>query len=338
MEQQNNGAHHRRRLAGLSALVAAGALMFAAEPAAAQDAYPTDNVRIIVPTSAGGVTDVLGRMVAEGLSNAWDKPVVVDNRPGAANQIGLTAVARSKSDGHTLLVASDAAFTAGPHIHKNASYDTVKDFTPILILGQITPTFNVPASLPVNSMEEFVKLAKAKPNTLNYASFGIGTYAHLAMEDLKQRLGIKVEHIPYRGSTPATTALLRGDVSAMIVNLNVIADHAKAGKVKILAAAGAKRSSFRPDLPTISETVAPGFSTGAWWGVFGPAGVPDAVVQKIRADAKAFLSSPATQKFFAANTIEPVEMSQADFRKLIESDRDRWGALIESVGIEAPKK
>jgi len=332
---QGRALRYLFRLSGLAVL----ALLVLARPSAvqSQSVYPDEPVRIIVPTSAGGVTDVLGRLVADGLSKAWDKPVIVDNRPGAANQIGLALVARSKNDGHTLLVASDAAFTAGPHIHKNANYDTVKDFTPILILGQITPTFNVPASLPVNSIEEFVKLAKSKPSGLNYASFGIGTYAHLAMEDLKQRVGMAMEHIPYRGSTPATTALLRGDVAAMIVNLNVIADHAKAGKVKILAAAGPKRSSFRPDLPTISETVAPGFSTGAWWGVFGPADLPQDVVRKIRSDARSFLNSPETRKFFAANTIEPVEMSQAEFADAIRADRDRWGALIRSVGIEVPK-
>jgi tripartite-type tricarboxylate transporter receptor subunit TctC len=311
----------------------AACLLGGAGSAVAQEAYPNKTVRLVVPSSPGGVTDVLARLVGQGLAQSWGKAVIIDNRPGADGVLGLDNVAKSESDGYTLLVTSDASITAGPHLHDHKRYDTLKDFTPIIILGQITPVFNVPASLPVNTFQEFLDLAKAKPDAMNYASFGNGTYAHLSMEDLKKRTGIKVMHLPYKGSTPATTALLRGEVAAMIVNLNVTADHARAGAVKILAAAGPARSAFRPDLPTIAELGVPGFETGAWWGLFGPADLPPEVVNKIRADANKFLDTAEARKFFEVNTVERVNLSPEELTKLIRRDYDHWGALIREVGI-----
>lgn len=314
-----------------SLCVLAGSSFAAAQ---AQDAYPNRPVRIVVPTSAGGVTDVLARLVAQGMAKTWASPVVIDNRPGADGVIGLDAVAKSENDGYTLLVSSDASFTAGPHLHGLKRYDTLKDFTPILVLGQITPVFNVPASLPVHSVAEFIALAKTKPGIMNYASFGNGTYAHLSMEDFKKRTGTDIMHVTYKGSTPATVALLRGEVSAMIVNLNVVADHARAGTIRIIAAAGPKRSAFRPDLPTVAESGVPGFATSAWWGLFGPANLPAAVVDKIRNDTAAYLRTPEAVKFFEINTIEPVDKAPAEVVKLIHDDYKHWGDLIKSVGVK----
>jgi tripartite-type tricarboxylate transporter receptor subunit TctC len=299
----------------------------------AQEPYPNRTVRIVVPTSAGGVTDVLARMVGQGMSTASGTPVVVVNRPGGDAVIGLNSVAKSENDGYTLLVSSDAAFTAGPHLHSQKLYDTLKDFTPILVLGQITPVLCVPASLPAHSVAEFIALAKANPGTMNYASFGVGTYAHLGMEDFKKRAGANILHVPYKGSAPATVALLRGEVSAMIVNLNVIAHHAQAGTVRIIAAAGSSRSAFRPDLPTIAESGVPGFATGAWWGLFGPANLSAAVVDKIQRDVAAYLLTPEALKFFEINTIEPVHKTPDQFAKLIRDDYEHWGSLIKAVGV-----
>jgi tripartite-type tricarboxylate transporter receptor subunit TctC len=300
----------------------------------AEEQFPARTVKIIVPSSAGGVTDVLGRMVGQAMAKAWNVPVVVDNRPGADGMIGMDLVAKSERDGYTLLVSSDASFTAGPHLHADHPYDTLKDFTPIAFLGQISPTFNVPASLPVKSIAEFIALAKSKPGVMNYASFGNGTYAHLSMEDFKKRAGINLVHLPYKGSSPALLALLRGDVSAMIVNISIVADQAKAGSVRMIAAAGAKRSKFLPDLPTVAESGVPGFATGAWWGLFGPAGLPPQVVTKIRHDVLAYLREPEAQKFFELNTMEPLEISPEDFTNLIRKDYNHWGALIKELDIK----
>jgi tripartite-type tricarboxylate transporter receptor subunit TctC len=299
----------------------------------AQAPYPNRTVQIVVPSSPGGVTDVLARMVGQAMSKAWGTPVVVVNRPGADEVIGLNSVAKSKNDGYTLLVSNDAAFTAGPHLHSQKLYDTLKDFTPILFLGQITPVLCVPASLPVHSVSEFIAYAKANAGNMNYASFGVGTYAHLSMEEFNKRTGTNILHVPYKGSTPATVALLRGEVSAMIVNINVIAQHVRAGTVRIIAAAGPSRSTFRPDLPTIAESGVPGFATGAWWGLFGPADLPPAVVDKIRRDVAAYLRTPEAVKFFEINTMEPAQKTPEQFAKLIRDDFEHWGSLIKAVGV-----
>jgi tripartite-type tricarboxylate transporter receptor subunit TctC len=300
----------------------------------AEEPYPNRTVRIIVPSSPGGVTDVLGRMVAQGLSQAWGTAVVVVNRPGADEVTGLNAVAKAAADGYTLLVSTDASFTAGPHLHSEKLYDTLTDFTPIFDLGQITPVLCVPASVPVHSVAEFIAHAKANPGTMNYASFGVGTYAHLSMEEFKMLTGTDLLHVPYNGSAPAVLALLRGDVSATMINLNLVANHAQSGAVRIIAAAGASRSTFRPDLPTIAESGVPGFATGAWWGLFGPANLPSGVVDKIRHDVAAYLRTPEIIKFFEDTTIEPVEKNPDQFAQLIRDDYEHWGTLIKLVGVK----
>ena len=301
----------------------------------AQERYPSRTVRIIVPSSAGGVSDTVGRVVGNGLSQIWGHPVVIENRPGADGQIGLDSVARSPADGYTLLVTSDAAFTAGPHVHKDLRYDTRKDFTPIMVLGRITPVLNVPASLPVHSFADLIALAKAKPGQLNYASFGNGTNAHLSFEELKQRTGINIMHVPYKGSTPAVTALLRGEVAALIVNFSNVAEHVKAGSIRVISAASEERLAAMPDLPTIAESGVPGFSSGAWWGLFGPAELPRDLTNKIRRDVAAALAGAEAKRLYAANTIETVEKTPEEFDALIRRDYDHWGALIRSVGVKA---
>ena len=316
--------------------IASGLLLLCLSVGAAhaQDRYPSWTVRIIVPTSAGGVTDVLGRVIAQGLTQAWGQTVIVDNRPGADQIIGTETVARSAADGYTLMVTSDAAMTGNPHLHKNLRYDSLKDFTPLVMLGQITPVLNVPSSLPVHSFAELVALAKAKPGALNYASFGSGTYSHLSMEDLKQRAGIDLFHIVYKGSTPAITALLRGEISVQIVNMGNIAANARAGSIRIIAAAGARRSSFLPDLPTIAEAGVPGFSTGAWWGLFAPANLPSDIADKIRADVARILATPEARKLYETQTIERVELTPEQFARLLRDDHAKWGRLIQAVGLK----
>jgi tripartite-type tricarboxylate transporter receptor subunit TctC len=201
------------------------------------------------------------------------------------------------------------------------------------MLGQVTPVLNVNVSLPVRSVQEFIALAKAKPGTLNYGSFGNGTYAHVAMEDFKQRTGTQMMHIPYRGATPAITALLRGEISTLITNLGSIAPHVSAGKVATIAAVGAQRPSMRPDLPTVAESGLPGFSTGAWWGLYGPANLPAPVVDKIRAEVTRILGTAEARKLFETNTFELVQMSPQQFAQFIRDDLDNWGRQIKAAGI-----
>ena len=221
------------------------------------------------------------------------------------------------------------------YVHKDLRYDTRKDFTPIMVLGRITPVLNVPASLPVHSFADLIALAKAKPGQLNYASFGNGTNAHLSFEELKQRTGINIMHVPYKGSTPAVTALLRGEVAALIVNFSNVAEHVKAGSIRVISAASEERLAAMPDLPTIAESGVPGFSSGAWWGLFGPAELPRDLTNKIRRDVAAALAGAEAKRLYAANTIETVEKTPEEFDALIRRDYDHWGALIRSVGVKA---
>ena len=204
-------------------------LLAAVSGAAHAQAHPSGPVKLIVPVPAGGVTDTMARIVAQRLTEAWGHPVVVDNRPGGNYAVGAQAVARSPADGLTLLVAPDSTVTANPHLFSKLPYDPVKDLTPIIVLCRITPVLVVNPSLDAKSVPELIALAKAKPGSLNYGSYGIGTYAHLSMEDFKQKTGTDIVHIPYRGAAPAATALLAGDVSMLLLNLSSIEEHEKAG-------------------------------------------------------------------------------------------------------------
>jgi tripartite-type tricarboxylate transporter receptor subunit TctC len=302
--------------------------------ARAEEPYPARTVRLIVPSTPGGVTDLLARVIGKALSESWGQPVVVENRPGADEMIGAQDVVRAPADGYTLLVASNTVITAAPHLHSHMPFDTQKDLTPLLMLGQITPVMNVAASLPVHSVQELIALAKAKPGELNYGSFGNGSYAHVAMEDFKRRTGTQILHVPYKGATPAITALIRGEVGVVIVNLSSIAPHVKSGAARIIASAGENRTAFLPDLPTVAESGVPGFSTGAWWGLWGPANLPPPVVDKIRTDVTRALATPEARTLFETNTFALVSQTPAQFVNYIRDDLDNWGKQIKAAGIQ----
>jgi tripartite-type tricarboxylate transporter receptor subunit TctC len=319
-------------LARFTTLGASLLLVIGMTGAPAQAQYPDHAVHLVVPNPPGGITDILARIIAQRLSQTWAQPVVVDNRPGGDETIAADSVARSAPDGYTLFVSTGAPLTAAPYLHKDIRYDPFKDFTPVMALAEATPVINVPAALPVHSVAELIALAKAKPGALNYGSFGNGTYAHLGMEDFKQRTGTNLVHIPYKGSAPAITALLRNEVSVLIVNKSLVDAHVKDGTVRIIAAASAKRPAAFPDLPTVAETV-PGFSTGTYWALFGPAKLPPAVVDKIRADVSAIIEGPEARKLFETSTLEPMDMSAAEFAAFLRRDYEQQGALIKLVGL-----
>ena len=232
-------------------------------------------MRLIVPTSPGGVTDTMARIVAQRLTESLTRTSSSTTATGGNGSVGAVAVSHSPPDGLTLLVTSDATITANPHLSSKLAY-SAKDFTPIIVLCRGTPMLVVNSAVPANSVPELIALAKQKPGALNYGSYGVGTYAHLSMEDFKQRTGTDIVHIPYRGATPAAQALLAGDVNMLLLNFSSIEAHEKTGKVKILAAAGDKRTPARPELPTVAEAGVPGFSTSVWFALFGPANMaPD---------------------------------------------------------------
>jgi tripartite-type tricarboxylate transporter receptor subunit TctC len=298
-----------------------------------EQSFPKAPVRFVVSTPAGGVTDVIARLVADGLSARWGQPVIVDNRPGGNHAVSALAVERSAPDGYTLLVTSDTTFTANPHMIERLAY-TPRNFTPIMVLCSITPMLVVNDALPIKSVKELIAYAKSKPGGLSYGSFGSGTYAHLSMEDLKQRAGIDVGHVPYRGAAPAVTDLLAGTISMMLINLSTIDQHEGPGKVRIIAAAGDSRAPTRPELPTISQAGVPGFSTSAWFGLFGPASMPGSLVKKIHADVDTVLDSNATREFFREQSLNRVDLSAEGMRQRMERDSSHWGKLIKSLGVK----
>jgi tripartite-type tricarboxylate transporter receptor subunit TctC len=314
--------------AGALALVFA---LFAS--AAVAQTYPNGQVHIIVPTQPGGVTDTMARIVAQGLGESLNQTVIVDNRAGGNGGVGAQAVERSPADGLTLMVTSDATITANPFMSSKLLYNA-SAFTPIVVLCRGTPVLVVNSSVPAKSTQELIALAKAKPGTLNYGSYGIGTYAHLSMEDFKQRTGTDIVHIPFRGAAPAANALLGGDVNMLLLNLSSIAGHEPSGKVRILAAAGAKRIAARPNPPTISESGVPGFQTSVWFGLFGPPNMPPELTAKIHADVSKVLDSPRSKEFFEKNTFERVTLTPPEFVQLVADDSKHWEAIIKQVGAK----
>ena len=317
---------------GIRAGVLALALVLFAGSAGAQT-YPNGPVRIVVPTQAGGVTDTMARIVAQRLGEELNQTVIVDNRPGGNGGVGAQAVERSPADGLTLMVTSDATITANPFLSSKLLYNA-SAFTPIIVLCRGTPVLVVNSSVPAKSTQELISLAKAKPGSLNYGSYGIGTYAHLSMEDFKLRAGTDIVHIPFRGAAAAANALLAGDVNMLLLNLGSIADHETAGKVRILAAAGAKRIASRPDLPTIAEAGVPGFATSVWFGLFGPPNMPPELTAKIHTDVSKALDMPQSKEFFEKNTFERVTLTPPELAKLVADDSKHWEAIIKQVGAK----
>src|SRR5262245_22896832 len=255
------------------AALAAAFLAAIPAPAAAQ-AFPARAVKIVVPTSPGGATDAFSRAIATRLSAGWAQPVVVENRPGANQILGADHVSKSPPDGYTLLVSDASSFVINPHLYKKLPYDGVHGFTPITVLVRFPWVIAVHASVPAADFREFVALAKAKPGSLSYGSFGLGSSAHISVDYLKNILGIDIVHVPYKGAAPAVADLLSGRIQMMMVTPLLVEPHARAGKLKLIAAATAQRIPRLPELPTVAESGAPGYEAGTWFGLMGPAGIP----------------------------------------------------------------
>lgn len=306
-------------------------LWMAGAPAIAQT-YPTGTVRVIVAFAPGGTTDTMARLVSQGLSELWGYPVVVENRPGAAQVSAVQAVSRSAPDGYTLLVTADTTVTANPALYSKLPYDATRDLTPIIPIGDIMPVLAANAALPFRTFADVLAYAKANPGKLSYGSPGIGTYNHLSMEDIKRRMGIDILHVPYKGSAPSVTALTSGEISLLLANISTVEAFEKSGKTRILASAGKGRIPARNELPTIAEYGLPGFYTGSWFGMFGPANMPAALVQRIHADASRILDAPKTRQFFSARSYVRMDKTPSEFSQLIQEDLKHWEALIKATG------
>ena len=304
----------------------------AAAPVSAQD-YPSGNIRFIVNVAAGGVTDTLARLIGQGLTEKWGKPVIVENRVGGNSAVAVQAVTRAPADGLTLFVTADAPFTATPFMVKNLNF-SLADFTPIVVLCRLVPTLAVNASLGIKTLKEFIARAKANGAPLSYASQGIGTYGHLGMEDLKRRADIELVHVPYRGGAPALEGLVRGDVASLINNYANLVPFEESGKITIIAAAGERRTELRPALPTVAESGLPGFSVSTWFGIFGPANMAPGLVSKIRDGVNGVLSTDKSVEHLKSSSCERVSATPQQFHDLIVADAQYWRGVIDAIGVK----
>jgi tripartite-type tricarboxylate transporter receptor subunit TctC len=296
--------------------------------------YPARPIKIVVAIPPGGAPDITARLVGQKLSESVGQPVVVENRPGANGNTAAGEVARAPADGYTLLLAADSLIAINPHLYARMPIDTLKELQPVASLVANQFVLSVNPSLPVKSFQEFIEYAKKANPPLNYASGGNGSQHQLTMEMLKARAGINLVHVPYRGGAPATTATMAGEVAAMFAGTST-APQIKAGRLRALAVSGATRSSAFPELPTIAEFY-PGFENSIWLGLFGPAGLPKDILEKLRMEIRKALESPEIRdKLHAAGGLEPLITSPEEFTALIRRDYDRFGKLIKEVGIKA---
>ena len=299
----------------------------------AQGGYPSRPVKVVVGFTAGSVTDVAARAVAEALSHRLGQPFIVDNRPGAASNIAAKAVTTSPADGYTLFVGT-VANTINAAFPNATPPDLAKDFVPVTMIGSVPNILVVNPSLGVASVDQLIRAAKAKPGQIAFASSGNGTSPHLSGELFSSMAGIKMLHVPYRGSTPAVTDLLGGQVQVMFSPASTVLPHIRAGKLKALATTGAKRTAIAPDLPTVEELGLKGFETSVWFGFLLPVGTPPDVVAKLQTATQAALDQPDVQNLFRAQGIEVVKSTSDEFARYIRSETSKWAKVIQAAGIK----
>ncbi len=311
-----------------------GALLLALWTAAAvAQGFPNKPVKIIVPFTAGSATDILGRTIAQKLTETWGQPVVVENRPGAGGTIGAGVVAHSPADGYTLLVHS-AAQAVNPAIYPTLPYDTVKDFVEVATIGGQPNVLVVAPAAGYKSVADLIADAKKRPGALNFGSAGTGSGTHINGEKFKLAAGIDVVHIPYKGTPEAITDTMTGRVTYFFSPISAALPNIKEGKLVALGVSTAKRSSALPNVPTIAESGLPGFDYNLWIGMYAPAGTPPEIVDKINADVAKVLATPDMKERLAALGAEPLVMSPAEFRKFMRDEMDDSAKVVKAANIK----
>jgi tripartite-type tricarboxylate transporter receptor subunit TctC len=296
--------------------------------------YPSQPIRMIVGYTPGTGMDIIARSIGPKLTERLGVPIVVENKPGASGNIGSEIVAKSKPDGYTLMVAP-STFVMVPSLFKSLPFDTTKDFAPITLAAWGQLMLCAPASAGIDSVAQLVKIAKDNPGKLDYASPGVGTPHHLAMELFKNVTGASITHVPYKGTAGALTDLLGGQVSVMLVPIHVALPHVRSGKLKALAIGSPKRHPTAPDVPTLSEVGAPGVDVDIWYGFVAPAGTPRDIVTKLNGEMKAILSMPEIKQSFSTQGLDPVSSTPEEFAALIERDIPRWAKVVRESKIPA---
>ena len=309
------------------------AISMAGATASLAQSYPARSVKLIVPFPPGGSTDVVARLMAQRLGDALKQPVVVENKPGVGSVLGTDFVAKATPDGYTLVMAANSSIAPGPLMRSNMPYDPIKDFVHIAMIGSFPNGFMVRADHPAKSMQEFLALARARPGSINYASAGIGTSGFLSGELLKQTAQINMVHIPYKGSGPAITDLLGGQLDALFEGLVTATGYAKSGKLRLLAVTSERRVKSFPDVPTLSEVV-PGVSGAAWFGISAPAKTPAAITERLQAEVLAIVQSPDMQTRLTELGMSPLAFGSADYLAFINNENRKWASVIKAANVK----
>jgi len=295
--------------------------------------YPDRPVRFIVPWPPGGGTDVFARVIGEKLHQSLGQPFVVENRPGAAGNIGATYVARATPDGYTIMLAT-LTLATNPALYKNIEFDAVKDLAPITLIAGVPHMLVVNPSVPANNVKELIALAKAKPGKLNYSSAGIGSPFHIAGELFKEMAGVNIVHVPYKGGGPAIMDVAGGQIDMSFANLVAVLPLVKSGKLRALAVTSSKRSSAAPDVPTMAEAGVPGYDFSSWFGAFAPAGTPHEIIVKLNHEIIKALQSPEVAKQLTAQGADLVADTPEEFSAYLKSETAKWRKVIKAAGIE----
>ena len=295
--------------------------------------YPTRPIRLIIPFPPGGSNDILGRFMAQKMTERLGQSTIADNRPGADGIIGTAAVARSAPDGQTLLIIS-TSYTMNPAIHK-LPYDPLKSFAPVSRIAGGPNAITVHPTLPLKTIKELVALAKSKPGLIRYASSGIGGFNHFGGELLNTMAGVKMVHVPYKGGGPAMLDVMTGQVEVSVGTLIQTLPHIRSGKLKALGVGSQKRTPILPDVPTVSESGVPGYDVTVWWGILAPASVPEGIITKLNSTITEILREPEMAKRLAAEAAEPIIETPAAFSQVIANDIQKWARVAKQADIKA---
>ena len=319
----------RRHILNAAAATLAGLAL----PAARADAFPSRTVKLVVPWPPGGGTDIYARVIGQELGTRWGQAVVVENRPGAAGNIGAGQVASAAPDGYTLMLAT-ITLASNPSLYKDLPFDTRKSFAPVTEVAGVPHILVVRKDFPANTVQQLVALAKARPHELNYASAGSGSPFHLAAELFKQLAHVDITHVPYKGGAPAITDVLGGQVQMTFANFSAVLPHVRSGALKPLGITTAKRSAILPDVPTIAESGVPGYEFTSWFGFFFPAGVPAPILDQVSRDIVGVLRTPSIKERLTADGADVVGNSPQEFAKFVDSELEKWAAVVKSSGLK----
>jgi len=295
--------------------------------------YPAKPIRVVVPFAPGGTSDIIGRTLGQRLSEAWKQPVIMDNRAGVAGSLGASIAAKSPPDGYTLLVGNVGPVAVNPQIYKAVEYDSIRDFTPITLAVTAPQIVVVHPSVPAKTFKEFNALVIRQKGNLTYGSSGPGSISHLCAELYKRMTKTDMLHVPFKASAFITTAVLAGEIDLVFSDMAVVLPHVQAGRLRALAVTGPKQTPLVPGIPTVSESGVPGFNMTSWWGMFGPAGVPQPVVTRLNTELVRILKLPEVQKTFATLGVDAATSTPEELGALVRSEVPKYAKLISEIGI-----